>query len=280
MILLLATIQLWVSHGLPITPSSGNQEEILKNIQNERAFVGKKEGKIIKRASLWDRVKGKKIIEDSPKQTYRYRKLEKKDDHSQHSTQNGGTSSRHSEGQESGSSSRHASTRRPIPSWLQRGKSPEHDSLPLKSLHRSQSVQSTSPKLSTGGQKIENKVNQLQGGVRHRERFREGFTLVRGVKAAKNVLRQGEKLEKLDSKTPSTLNTAINAIPRQITQMQYNKNLKTLDRVEKDVGLHMRQGRMKNNVLKDIAESAHAMNDIKTELKSERKANKALRGSS
>lgn len=57
--------------------------------------------------------------------------------------------------------------------------------------------------------------------------------------------------------------------------MQYNKNLKTLTRVESDVNLHMRQGRMKKNVLKDIAETAHRMNDIKNQIKDENKAKKA-----
>ncbi|PWN38208.1 uncharacterized protein FA14DRAFT_183757 [Meira miltonrushii] len=278
MILLLASMQNWEICGLPTTSTSWNQGDPMKGIQNKEGFLGIEEDKIIKRASLWDRVRGKKIIEDAPKQTYQYKKLEKEGDHSQHAEHSGETSSHHSEGQIS-ESSLHGSTRKPTPSWLQRGNFPEHGSLPLNTSSQPPSGQLTVQSLSTGGRKIEDKVNQLQGGVQHRERFRDGFTLIRGAKAAKKVLRQGAKLDKMDSKPPSTLRTVINAIPRKVTQVQYNKNLKTLGRVEKDVNINMRSGRMNKNVLRDIAETAHRINDIKIELKNEKKAKKASKGS-
>ena len=44
----------------------------------------------VKRASLWDRVRNKKITEDPPNQTYKYRKLGKvefkQDEHDQHAS--------------------------------------------------------------------------------------------------------------------------------------------------------------------------------------------------
>lgn len=164
-IILLISIQYCKSNSLPIGAIQGKEEFI------------------VKRASLWDRVRGKSNTEDSPKQTYKYQKLGKVNSKADKDSQGGSIGSNHSEGQSSGSnSSEKSSMRKPTPSWLQPGNFPEYDSLPLKS-------QSENNKLSSGGRKIENKANQFRGGVRQREFYRDGFTLVRGAKAARNALK-------------------------------------------------------------------------------------------